>query len=150
MMKVVFDTNIILDAAMGRPGSEEAQALIQAVISGEAVGIVTANSITDIHYIVRKRAGEEAARTAVYNTLTIFETVPVDAEACMEALNLSMNDFEDAVLAVCSKAAGAKCIVTRDEGLIGDENCPVLALSPEGALNMLQKEAADWPKGTEE
>ncbi len=150
MMKVVFDTNIILDAAMGRPGSEEAQALIQAVISGEAVGIVTANSITDIHYIIRKRAGEEAARTAVYNTLTIFETVPVDAEACMEALNLSMNDFEDAVLAVCSKAAGAKCIVTRDEGLIGDENCPVLALSPEGALNMLQKEAADWPKGTEE
>jgi len=149
MMKVVFDTNVILDAAMGRPGSEEAQSLIQAVISGKIVGIVTANSITDIHYIIRKRASEEAARTAVYNTLTIFETVPVDAEACMEALNLSMSDFEDAVLAVCAKAAGAKYIVTRDDGLIGDENCPVAALRPEGALNMLLEEVADWTEGTE-
>ncbi len=146
-MKVVFDTNIILDAAMGRPGSEYAQAMIQAVLSGKIVGIVTANSITDIHYIIRKRVGEEAARTAVYNTLTIFETVPVDADVCMEALNLSMSDFEDAVLVVCAKAAGAEYIVSRDVELVrecGD------AIYPEDLLNMLQEETKDEPEDAEE
>lgn len=148
-MRVAFDTNVILDAAMNRPGSDGAKALIQSVLSEELTGIVTANSITDIHYIVKKRVGEDAARTAVYNTLSIFDTVPVDADACMEALDLAMGDFEDAVLATCFKSAGAEYIVTRDEGLICDEGCPVAAIRPEDLLNMLREEASDESTDTE-
>ena len=48
-MNVAFGTNVILNAAMGRDGSEYSQKLIQAVISGEITGIVTANTISDIH-----------------------------------------------------------------------------------------------------
>lgn len=58
-MKVVFDTNMILNAAMGRPGYEEAQELIQAVVNEKISGLITANSITDIHYVVRKSLGKK-------------------------------------------------------------------------------------------
>ena len=148
-MRIALDTNIILDAAMDRPGSDGAKALIQAVLSEEITGIVTANSITDIHYIVKKRVGEDAARTAVYNALSIFETVPVDAEACMEALNLPMGDYEDAVLSSCAQSAGAEYIVTRDEGLLDEEGCPVAAIRPEDLLNMLREEAGSEPTDAE-
>lgn len=136
-MKVAFDTNVILDAAMNRPGAEDANALIQSVISGEITGIVTANSITDIHYIVRKRVNEEAARTAVYNVLSIFDAVPVDAEACMAALNLPMKDYEDAVMAVCSEREGADYIVTGDTGFIGESGSPVTVLPPREVLDLI-------------
>ena len=133
-MKVVFDTNIILTAAMGRDGSEQAQKLIQAVISGEVTGIVTANTITDIHYVVKKRAGDEAARQVVQNTLELFDVVPVDRKACETALVLQMSDYEDAVLAACANEAEADFIATQDEGFINSSGSPVTALQPNDIL----------------
>ena len=44
-MTVAFDTNVILDAAMGRNDYESAQALVQAVLSEDVTGVVTANTI---------------------------------------------------------------------------------------------------------
>ena len=128
-MKVVFDTNVILDAAMGRPGSESAQELVQAAISGEIVGIVTANSITDIHYIV-----------VVYNALSLFDIVAVDGDVCSMALNTGMKDYEDAVLAICAKRAGADYIATRDEGFINESETPVSALQPHDVLSVIRAE----------
>lgn len=139
-MNVAFDTNVILDAAMGRPGSEEAMRLIQAVISGEVTGIVTANTITDIHYIVKKRAGDAAAREVVRNTLNLFDVVPVNKEACETALILEMSDFEDAVLAACANEAFADYIATQDERFINSEGSPVTVLHPQDILCALMGE----------
>ncbi len=139
-MKVVFDTNMILDAAMGRPGSEPAQELVQAAISGEIVGIVTTNSITDIHYIVKKRLVEEKARIVIYNVLSLFDVAAVDADMCSAALNTDMKDYEDAVLAVCAKRTGADYIATRDEGFINEPATPVTALHPQDILGVIRDE----------
>lgn len=139
-MKVVLDTNVILDAAMGRPGSEDAQELIQAVIGGEVTGIVTANSITDIHYIVKKRAGEEKARLVVYSVLAIFDIAPVDGDICSLALSTNMKDFEDSVLAVCAEREGAEYIATRDEGFINEKASPVPAAHPRDVMRAIRSE----------
>ena len=138
-MNVAFDTNVILDAAMGRPGSEEALKLIQSVISGEITGIVTANTITDIHCIVKKRAGDAAAREVVRNTLDLFEVVPVDREACETALILPMDDFEDAVLAACANEAYPEYIATQDEKFVNSTGSPVVPLHPQDILCALQE-----------
>lgn len=138
MKKVVFDTNVILNAAMGRDGSEMAQKLIQFVVDGEIVGIVTANSVTDIHYIVKKRAGEEKARLVVYNVLALFDIAPVDGDACSMALNTDMSDYEDAVLAVCAAREGADYIATNDEGLIKSKGSPVVALRPDDVVKAIK------------
>ena len=126
-MKVVFDTNVILDAAMGRPGSESAQELVQA-------------AITDIHYIVKKRLGEEKARLVVYNALSLFDIAAVDGDVCSMALNTGMKDYEDAVLAICAKRAGADYIATRDEGFINESETPVSALQPHDVLSVIRAE----------
>lgn len=118
MKKAVFDTNVILNAAMGRDGSEMAQELIQAVVDGELIGIVTANTITDIHFIVRKRAGEEKARLVIYNVLALFDIAAVDGDVCLTALNTEMSDYEDAVLAACASREGADYIATSDQDFL--------------------------------
>lgn len=138
-MKVVFDTNVILNAAMGRPGYEEAQELIQAIVDEKISGLITANSITDIHYVVRKRLGEEAAREVIYNVLSLFDVAPVDGEICFEALNLSMEDYEDAVLAVCASHEAADYIATNDTEFILAEGSPVKALLPADVLERIKK-----------
>lgn len=138
MKKVAFDTNVILDAAMGRDGSEKAQELIQAVVDGKLTGLVTADTITDIHYIVRKRAGEKAARAVVYNVLALFDVACADGEACAAALNADMNDYEDAVLAVCAAREGADCIATNDEEFAQTATSPVRAMHPDKILEAIR------------
>lgn len=143
MMKVAFDTNVVLDAAMNRPDSEDSLKLVKAVVNEEIVGLVSANTITDIHYIVKKRYGDKTARAAVQNTLYIFDVIPVDGEVCMEALGLPMGDYEDAVLAVCADRGGAECIATKDAGFInaGQNNaCSADVMKPSDILAQLERE----------
>lgn len=138
-MKVVFDTNVVLNAAMGRPGHEEAQELINAVINGEISGIVTANSITDIHFIVQKRIGEREARAVIYNLLALFDIAPIDGDVCLRALGLPMEDYEDAVLAVCAANEEADYIVTSDKDFLQVQGSPVPARSPAEVLAEVKK-----------
>ena len=137
-MKVVFDTNVILDAAMGRPDSGDAQELILAVVNEEIAGLVTANTITDIHYIVKKRRGDATAREVVQNTLYVFDVIQVDGESCMEALELPVADYEDAVLAVCAAREEADYIVTRDQAFLAAPS-PVPAMTPTELLRLIEE-----------
>ncbi len=142
MMKVAFDTNVVLDAAMNRPDSEGSLKLVQAVVNEEIVGLVSANTITDIHYIVKKRYGDKIARAAVQNTLYIFEVIPVDGEACMEALGFPMTDYEDAVLTACADRGGAEFIATRDAGFIEagmNNGCSAEVMNPSGILELIKE-----------
>ena len=48
MKKIAFDTNIVLDAICNRNDSEVARQLFMEVAEERAVGVITANAITDI------------------------------------------------------------------------------------------------------
>jgi predicted nucleic acid-binding protein len=55
-MKVLIDTNIVLDILLARePFLESAMKIIQMVDNGKIQVYVTANSITDIIYILNSR-----------------------------------------------------------------------------------------------
>ena len=121
-MKVVFDTNVLLDSILNRPGRQDALRLLMAVSEENIRGIVTANSITDIYYLARKGVGDQAAREAILDLLSMFDVAPVDGEICSMALNEPMSDYEDAVLAVCAERDGADYIVTGDQGFLNSES----------------------------
>ncbi|GHU45592.1 hypothetical protein FACS1894120_0690 [Clostridia bacterium] len=55
---------------------------------------------------------------------------------CKGAFNLPMSDFEDAVVAVCAKRAGADCIVSRDEKFIRADS-GVKVIKPEELIRQL-------------
>lgn len=138
MKKVAFDTNIVLDAICNRKDAAVAQELIMEVAEDRAAGVITANAITDIYYIVRKYIGSEPAKEAVKNLMTLFDIATVDGDICGEAVYSLMDDFEDAVFAYACEREGVDYIATRDQGLIESRYCPVEAYSPEDVLKLIQ------------
>lgn len=54
-MRVVLDTNVIIDAVASRqPFCEEAKEILLMVSEEKISGYVTANSIKDIFYVIRR------------------------------------------------------------------------------------------------
>ena len=136
-MKIAFDTNVILDAMIRREDWEVAEALFMAVSEDKAEGVITANTVTDIYYITRKRLGDQKTREAIWNLMSLFEIAPVDEKVCFDALATPMKDFEDAVMAVAAKRVGAEIVVTRDEGFLSEGNAPIRAVSPKEAMEIV-------------
>ena len=136
-MKVVFDTNVLLDAIAKRENFKTAEQLILAAANKKIKGIITANTITDIYYIAKKAVGILSIRQVIMDLLTLFDIAKVDRKICMTALNLPMSDFEDAVLAACASREGADYIVTRDNGFLAADS-PVPTLSPDDLLALIQ------------
>ncbi|MCD8120342.1 MAG: PIN domain-containing protein [Lachnospiraceae bacterium] len=143
MMKVVFDSNVLLDAIGGRADYEVAQNLFLAVAQEMMEGYVTANSVTDIYYISKKILGDADARTAIRNLIALFDVIPIDGEICENALDLSMSDFEDAIVSVCASDVDADYIVTRDDGFLKAEGNTVTAINPYDLFSLLSDEETD-------
>jgi predicted nucleic acid-binding protein len=121
-MMVLIDTNVILDFLLERePFREDAEALFQAIYSGQIEGYVTATTVTDIFYIVRRQTRSiERARVAVSTTLTAMEICTVNSDVLAAAFASNLKDFEDAVQLACAIANNLDAISTRDtQGFAG-------------------------------
>ena len=138
-MKIAFDTNVLLDTILNRPGRECALRLMLAAAEEKAAGVVSANSITDLYYLSRKGIGDQAAREAVFDILSIFDISAVEGDAFAMELNAPMSDYEDAVLAVCAAREGCDYIATNDKGLL-QANSPIPAKTPAELLTMMETE----------
>lgn len=114
-MKVLFDTNVILDVLLDRkPHAEAATLLFARVERGEMIGYVCATTITTIFYLASKVVGIDAARLQIKNILTLFQVAVVDSVVLEKALISGFSDFEDAVLYQSAEATGVDCLVTRN------------------------------------
>lgn len=133
-MKVLIDTNIVLDFLLQRePFMADAELLFQSIAEGETVGYVTATTLTDIFYIARRHTGStDRARQAVSDTLIAMAICPVDRAVLESAFNSNLTDFEDAVQIFAAVAQGLEGIVTRD--LRGFLNAPIPVLSVQELL----------------
>lgn len=120
-MKVLIDTNIILDIALNRKPFVEQAALLWRLAEQEEITACLSNtSITDIFYIINKYAGQEKARSLIADILDTFKLADIDEEGFREALNSNMKDFEDAVqYAICIRN-GCEVLVTRNKADYGD------------------------------
>ena len=136
-MKLLIDTNIILDALMNRaPWAKAAQDVILAVAEEKAEGCVTASTFTDIHYLLRKHLKDkEKTKQALLGLLTVVNVLDVTGSDCERAFDLPMSDYEDALLAYCGKRHKVERIVTRN--LRHYEGSPVKAAEPEEILRIL-------------
>ena len=136
-MKLLIDTNIILDAMMNRePWAGQAQEIILAIAEDKAEGCITASSFTDIHYILRKYLGDkERTKQALLGLLIVVDVLDVTGLDCEKAFELPMPDYEDALLAYCGKRHKVDKIITRN--LKHFEGSPVEAVLPEEILKSL-------------
>ncbi len=133
-MKVVVDNNVIISALKPDLQFEiESQRILQLASEKKIDGYVSANSLTDIFYVLRKVHGGEKAKVMLQKLTLILDIIGIEATDCIDALNLPMKDFEDAVVAVCAKKIKADFIVTRDENFIRSSEI-VKAVTPEQLL----------------
>jgi predicted nucleic acid-binding protein len=127
-VKVLFDTNVILDLILERhPFHASAAALVAKVERREVVGVLGATTLTTIHYLVAKAVGSEKARSATQGLLGVFQIAPVDHGVLENAARSPIKDFEDAVLHEAGKGWGVDALVTRDPEDFRSGNLPVFS-----------------------
>lgn len=133
-MKVLLDSNIILDALAHRlPFAEHAQTLMVLAAEGQYEACLTANSFTDIAYILRKYLSDGQCRAALGDLLQTLTVIAVGAAQCEAALSSSIPDIEDALLMACALRARVDYVITRDAKLLAVKDA-VPSLTPEDLL----------------
>ena len=116
-MRVLLDTNIILDFFLERePFYEQASLIFEAIADERLNGYVSASSVTDIFYLCRRQTQSfEKAREIIITLLKLCDVCPVARSALDAALNSGMKDFEDAVQVACAEKQELEAIVTRNQ-----------------------------------
>ena len=127
-MRVLLDTNVVLDVLLNRaPWVAEAKTIWQANDEGQLTGYITATTITDIFYVARRIAGLPVAQTAVQTCLAAFEICNVDRPTLERAIVFVGDDFEDKLQIACAEAYGLEAIVTRDPAGFQAAKVPILS-----------------------
>ena len=115
-MKVLFDTNVILDVMLLREPFFKSSALLLAEVERKNIeGFVCSTTVTTIHYLVEKTKGRKVALSQIESLLKIFQVTQVDKSCLESALNSKISDFEDAVLNESAFRERVDGIVTRNE-----------------------------------
>lgn len=96
-------------------------------------GYVTANSVTDIYYVLNRYIKNKNKVFSVMKTLLkLVEIIDVTASDIRKALKPDVKDFEDEVLVVCAEKSKVDYIITRN--LKDFTKSSVKAISPENFL----------------
>ena len=140
-MRILFDTNVILDVLLDRePFSTTAAKLFSKVETGEITGYVCATTITTIHYLARKVIGAGSAMEEINKLMTLFEIAPVNRAVLDAAILSEFKDFEDGVVHESGVNKETQGIVTRD--LDGFKKSKINIYLPDELLLMLESKSA--------
>lgn len=115
-MNVIFDTNVVLDVLTGRkPFADPSTEAIALAGDKECNVAITANTVTDLYFLLRKHLSDGAqAKTMLLGLVKRIEVLDTTRELCLSAFSSPVADFEDAVLVESAVRWGANCIVTRN------------------------------------
>jgi predicted nucleic acid-binding protein len=126
MMRLLLDTNVILDVLLNRaPWVDDATVIWQACDDEHSAGYVVATTLTDIFYIAQRIADQTKARQAVRVCLDAFTVCAVDQRVLEHAYSLAGSDFEDNIQIACAALSGLDAIVTRNTDDFAASSVPV-------------------------
>ncbi len=136
-MHILIDTNIIIDLVLRRePHSDNASKIINSCVREENVGYVSAHSLSDLFFILRKDKSIEERKALIMNICTFFRVIPEGKNVFVSVCsNPDWNDLEDGLQMQCAELEKLDYIVTRDkEG--GFTNSPVRTITPADFLQL--------------
>ncbi len=114
-MKVLIDTNIILDVFCKRPDFYEDSAKVFKLCEVKRIsGVISALSIPNIMYILRKELDAKKTKEILDNLSLIFSIADLKADDLKKAADMEFKDFEDAVQSACAARIKANYIITRN------------------------------------
>ena len=114
-MRVLLDTNVVLDVLLDRRSFAKTAAEVFALVETSRVeGFLCATTVTTVDYLLGQALSAAEAREALQKLLDLFEIAPVNRPVLEQALRSGISDFEDAVVEQAARLIAADAITTRD------------------------------------
>jgi predicted nucleic acid-binding protein len=128
-MKILLDTNIVLDLLLERDVfGELAKKIFIKVEKGEIDGYLCPTTITTIYYLLNRHLTKKDCNEAIKSLLNMFFITKIDKKILIESLDNSGVDFEDSVIYTSADFENIDIIITRDKK--GFHNSKVKILPP--------------------
>jgi predicted nucleic acid-binding protein len=128
-MKILLDTNVVLDALLARePFVVIAREIFILIENKELEAYLCATSVTTIHYLMQRATNKAEADNLIATLLDLFEVAPVTKDILSDASVHNGTDYEDSVIYTAAKEVDVDMIITRDNS--GFKNSSISVLEP--------------------
>ena len=114
-MKILIDTNIILDVLCNRREFvEDSLKVFRYCEANQIGGYISALSIPNIVYFMRKELDSDRIKEILTTLTSLFTVIGLREMDLIKAADLNFTDYEDALQSVCASRAKVNYIVTRN------------------------------------
>ncbi|MCW9708203.1 PIN domain-containing protein [Fodinibius salsisoli] len=125
-MKVLFDTNVLLDVFLERrPFFESSSQVLGLTEKGKIEGWIGGTTVTTIYYLLNKALSREKAEKHIKSVLKIFYVSNINRVVLEDALTSGFKDYQDAVLYQSAIHANLDAILTRNQRDFKSSDLPV-------------------------
>ena len=138
-MKVLIDTNIVLDVLCNRKEFiNDSLVIFKLCEVAKIEGYLSSLSIPNIVYIMRKEMDNEKIKSVLNTLSSIFKIIDLRESDLFKAVEMCFEDYEDAIQAACAKRINADYIVTRNTKDYSQS--PIVAIEPNLIPEILRKQ----------
>lgn len=125
-MKLLIDTNVILDMVFQRNGCDNSMKFFRKIRDNGDSAYITASSVTDLFYIIRKETHDTGQTYVIMeNIFKLVSVLSVTEKDIQDAFGQKWKDFEDCVQYMTGKNSGADYIITVNGRDYVDASLPV-------------------------
>ncbi len=126
-MKVLLDTDVLMDVALARPDfGPNSRALIEWCQHAPQTAAVAWHTMSNLFYLLGAARSSSFARLFLGHLLEFAIVASGGTESVRHALTMRMNDFENALQVAAAISIDAEFIVTRNIGDYRGSVIPVL------------------------
>ena len=137
-MNIFVDCDVLLDVGLARePFYQDSAELLNLLEQKKYHGFIAWHSIANFFYLTAKGNKNQESKQFIAELCNFLTIVPVSNQDLIMALQLQMNDFEDAIQCASAIAAQSDVIVSRNSK--DYQNSPIRVLTPEQVLSELAK-----------
>jgi predicted nucleic acid-binding protein len=135
-MKLLLDTNVLIDYYLSRPGfAPDARRLFALAALGEVELWASAKSFTDVFFVGSRAVDPTLLQEVIARSLDVLNVCSIDGGDVRACLEQKWPDFEDCLVARAAGKVKADAIVTRDLG--GFARSAVPARTPAEVVGLL-------------
>lgn len=114
-MKVLLDTDVIIDVALDRqPHSDRSAQILELAESFRISAFIAWHSIANFYYLVSSASGDKKTRRFIKELLQFTNVAETTSSDAISALDSPLADFEDALQSAAAKKCSAEYIITRN------------------------------------
>jgi predicted nucleic acid-binding protein len=134
-MKIFLDTYVMLDVLTKRePFYIDSSKILTFVNEKIVSGYISAITVNNIYYILRKLKDKETAKDFITEILESFEIISLTKDILSQANKISINDYEDGIQFFSALDCGCDFLITRNNK--DYPNLGIKIISPEEFIGM--------------